>query len=429
MTRRTAIWLLVMVVALTGSCVFGDLLTVKNDNGELHLNGLIQTYYAWFEESNATDTFELHRVELGATGTVYEKIDFAMLMELDHSPKLLDAWVRLKYIPYVDFTFGQMWKPVTYEALTSSAELPFIEYSLPTAYLMNGEWSFKDALSNNLRSGGQGADIRAFAADVSHNPSMWDYKQEYSILNRDVGAKVTFHVEQDDFTMFLLEGGVFNGTGINRSDDNDQKDWVGRICLQPIKGINFFANYTYGSYGHKALLEDPNGLDPMFGHEEFQQYSGGLAIDFLGLDLAGEAIGMRRGYIHNQYTDSIYEGITSTSPTSPPYHYQMVTKRMFDPDNRGYDTFGYYAYVGYKIETGCDYFKQIEPIVRYEFLDPNLETDFNNDQEKRLTFGLNIFILENYAKLQLNYIWNMNDSGPDCQVADNVWGAQLQARF
>jgi hypothetical protein len=27
MTRRTAIWLLVMALALTGSCVFGDLLT------------------------------------------------------------------------------------------------------------------------------------------------------------------------------------------------------------------------------------------------------------------------------------------------------------------------------------------------------------------------------------------------------------------
>ena len=136
MTRRTAIWLLVMAVALTGSCAFGDLLTVKYAHGELKLRGLIQTYYAMFEEDNVADTFELNRVWLCAEGSAYEKVDFGMLVELEQTPTLLEAWIKLKHIPYVDLTFGQMWKPVTYEALTSTAELPFINYALSTQYLM-----------------------------------------------------------------------------------------------------------------------------------------------------------------------------------------------------------------------------------------------------------------------------------------------------
>jgi hypothetical protein len=355
MTRRTAIWLLVMAVALTGSCVFGDLLTVKNAHGELKFSGLIQTYYAMFEKDKdlpidtivPSDTFELHSVLLGAEGTVYEKIDFAMLMELDHSPTLLEAWIRLKYIPKVDLTFGQMWKPVTYEALTSPSELPFVYYAAPTQWLMNT-----------------------------------------GLVSRDIGAKATFHLEKDDYTMFLLEGGVFNGTGINQSDNNDQKDWVTRACLQPIKGISFFGNYTRGTHGTKVIGE---------GHDEHQQYSTGLAVDYQGLDMVGEWMGLH-------------------------YHRLLAV----DPSMNGY---GWYLHLGYKIETGCDYFSKVEPIVRYEYVDPDCDNHMLNDLQRLVTYGLNVFIDENYAKLQLNYIWNIDDSGPGCEIADNVFVAQLQARF
>ncbi len=349
MTRRTAIWLLVMAVALTGSCAFGDLLTVKHEHGELRLEGLITVYYAEFEDDNIADTFELRRgfVWLGVAGSVYEKIDFGLLMQLDHSATLLDAWIKLKYIPNVDLTFGQMWKPVTYEALTSTAALPFINYAAPTQWLMNT-----------------------------------------GIVSRDVGAKATFHLDKDDFTMLLLEGGAFNGTGINQSDNNDQKDWVVRTCLQPIEGIKFFGNYTRGTHGAKVF-----GM----GHDEHQQYSAGFAIDYEGLDMVGEWMGL-----HN--------------------HNLLV----LDEAMNGY---GWYLHLGYKIETGYDYFRTIEPIVRYEYLDPDTDRYVINDLGRLLTYGLNIFIDDNYARLQLNYIWNINDTGPGRELADNVFIAQLQGHF
>jgi len=349
MTRRTAIWLLVMAVALTGSCAFGDLLTVKHAHGEVKLNGLIQTYYAEFEDDDITDTFELRRVWLCAKGSVYDKVDFKMLMRFDHSPTLLDAWVKLKHIPHLELTFGQMWKPVTYEALTSSVELPFINYAAPTQWLMNS-----------------------------------------GLVSRDIGAKATFHLDKDDFTMVLLEGGVFNGTGINQRDNNDQKEWIVRACLQPTKGIKFFGDYTRGTHGTKVL-----GV----GHDEHQAYSAGFAIDYEGLDMVGEWMGRKH---HN------------------------LNIFVLDKSMNGY---GWYVHLGYKIDTGYDYFHTVEPIVRYEYVDPDTDKHIINDLGRLLTYGLNIFIDKNYAKLQLNYIWNINDNGPGRELADNVFIAQLQGHF
>lgn len=363
MTRRLVVMLLVVAFAFAGSYAMGDLLTVKHAHGEVNLKGIIQTYYAEYEDDEIADTFDLRRVWLCASGSVYEKVEFQMLALLNDDPKLCDAWIKLKYIPNVDLTFGQMYKPATYESLTSTAQLPFILYALPTQYMRG----------NN-------------------------------VSNRDIGAKASFHLEKDDFTMFLLEAGVYNGTGINTNDENDQKDWVGKVCIQPIKGIQFFGNYTYGTYGHKVAevnVNDPFWQDPLYGHEDFQQYSGGLAIDYMGLDLAGEWMGMHTDYIHNAL------GIA----------------------DEAWDMYGWYVHLGYKIDTGYDYFHTVEPIVRYEYLDPDTNKDCINDLGRIVTYGLNVWIDKHYAKLQLNYVWNINDSAPHHQVADNVFIAQLQGYF
>ncbi|MBN1593350.1 MAG: hypothetical protein JW941_08930 [Candidatus Coatesbacteria bacterium] len=358
MTRRTAIWLLAMAVALVGSSAFCDILTVKHAHGELQLKGLIQTYYAEFEEDEMSDTFELRRVWLCASGSVYEKVDFKFLMKLDHNPALMDAFITLKYIPHVDLSFGQMYKPGTYESLTSTSALPFIYYAIPTSFVRGAnQWG--------------------------HLPA-----------NRDIGASATFHFEKDDFTMFLVEGGAYNGTGVNQGDNNDQKEWVARACLQPTKGVKFFGNYARGTHGAKNFGN---------GHDEYQQYSAGLAIDFQGLDLAGEWIGMK----HNNLNQINAFGFT-------------------DKSENGY---GWYVYMGYKIDTGYDYFHTVEPVVRYEYLDPDTDKHVIGDLGRLITYGLNVFIDQNYAKLQLNYIWNINDNHPGCEVADNIFVAQLQGYF
>ncbi|HUT04912.1 MAG TPA: porin [bacterium] len=360
MTKRAAIWLLVMAIALAASCVFGDILTVKHAHGELTLKGLIQTYYGMYEDDALVDGFDMNRVRLGVEGNVYDKVFFNLEFDVNTSGNgLKDAYITFKHIPHVDLSFGQMYKPATYESLTSSRKLPFILYAVPTQYMR----------SNN-------------------------------VSNRDIGAKVTFHLEKDDYTFITLEGGVFNGAGANTSDNNDQKDWVLRACLQPVKGVEVFGNYTYGTYGAKGL----SILGVSSGHEPYQEYSAGLAIDYQGLDFVGEWIGMNTRYL-------------------------PAGVGMVDPHERSWDMYGFYTHLGFKIDTGYDYFSEVEPIARYEYLDPNSNNHVINDLARLITCGLNVAIDKHYAKLQLNYIINLNDSGPGRELADNVFLAQLQAAF
>ncbi|RLC46153.1 MAG: hypothetical protein DRH70_06080 [Candidatus Coatesbacteria bacterium] len=388
MTKRAAIWLLVMAVVLTTSCVFGTVLTVKHAHGELNLTGLIQTYYAMYENDNMSDTFAARRVRLGVDGNVYEKIFFLIELETSTSGNpLRDAYITLKYIPHVDLRVGQFFKPVLYEALTSTRKLPFIQYSLPTVYMF----------SNN-------------------------------VADRDIGVQATFHLEKEDYTFLLLQAGVFNGTGMNKRDNNDQKDWVMRASVQPVKGIKVFGSYTYGTYGDK-LNENAVYVSgsKVFGHEPYQEYSAGFAIDYQGLDFAGEWIGM-----NTRYLPSVSEGLLDASGP-PPVDYSH---------ERSWDMYGFYTYLGYKIDTGHDYFHQVEPIVRYAYLDPDINSDRFNDLQRTVTYGLNVAIDKHFARLQLNYVQNLNDSctyeknpelgqnaSPYGKQADNVFLAQLQVAF
>ncbi len=385
MTKRAAIWLLVMVVVLATSCVFGDILTVKHAHGELSLTGLIQTYYGMYEDDTRVDGFDMKRVRFGVAGNVYDKVFFNLEYETNTSGNgLLDAYITLKYIPHVDFTVGQMFKPVLYEALTSTRELPFIKYALPTRYM----------LDNN-------------------------------VANRDVGAKASFHLEKDDYTSLLVEAGVFNGTGSNTSDNNDQKDWVVRASVQPMKGMKVFGSYTYGTHGDKLKMADVPGMT--FGHRPYQEYSAGFAIDYQGLDFAGEWVGMNRKYLPRLASSD--DDLTAPSPVD--YSHE-----------RSWDMYGFYTYLGFKIDTGYDYFHQVEPIVRYAYLDHDLNSNRFNDLERTVTYGLNVAIDKHFARLQLNYVQNLDDScayartsglnqnaSPYGEQADNVFLAQLQVAF
>ena len=53
--------------------------------------------------------------------------------------------------------------------------------------------------------------------------------------------------------------GLFNGSGINLADTaNDAKDIVGRLVINPVKGLSFGGGY-YGGYG-KALNTYVDGV-------------------------------------------------------------------------------------------------------------------------------------------------------------------------
>ena len=360
--RIYAIWLLLAALLLTSGVAFGDLLTVKHAHGSLRIFGKVQVYYATYEDDRVSDTFDLKRARLDVIGQVFDRVYFFVESNLLGKFHLYLASVTLKF-PHLDLRFGQQWKPVSWEAKHPTATLPFIFFSLPTLYFLRNNVCFMD-----------------------------------------IGARATLHFERDGYRFFVLEGGVFNGTGINRGDENDQKDWVVRTAIQPIKGITFVGNYTYGTYGSNRVPD----TDPLFGHANYQQYSAGVVVDYQGIDFASEWIAMHRDYLQN--------------------------KANLDPENKAWDNYGFYTHLGYKIKTGQKYFHQVEPIVRYEYMDRNREV--SGDLQRAVTYGVNVDIDKHYARFQVNYVQNLDDScaydpvtSPYGKQANNVLAAELLLAF
>ncbi|HEY7461658.1 MAG TPA: porin [Gemmatimonadota bacterium] len=170
---------------------------------EAKLDGYLNadTRYSFAEEGPRT--FLLRRARLGVTGTAYKFIDFRYLMEFasgDASSiaSVQDAYVNVRFLPAVQVQAGQFKAPFAREWATSARWVDFIE--------------------------------RSTVADETRG-------------DREMGLAVHGSLYGDLFEYWL---GVFNGTRINRSDNNHEKDYLARLVAQPVKGLYVGGTFTSG---------------------------------------------------------------------------------------------------------------------------------------------------------------------------------------
>ena len=79
---------------------------------------------------------------------------------------------------------------------------------------------------------------------------------------------------------------------------------------------------------------------------------------------------------------------------------------------------GYWGQAMYMFE---DY--NIQPVVKYEYYDPNIDTD--DDGNSTITFGFNYFF-NDWTRLQLNYLYKAEER--DEEANDEIL-MQLQVKF
>jgi phosphate-selective porin OprO and OprP len=77
---------------------------------------------------------------------------------------------------------------------------------------------------------------------------------------------------------------------------------------------------------------------------------------------------------------------------------------------------GYWAQAMYMTELG------LQPVVKYESFDPNLDTD--NDINNIITFGVNYFF-NDWTRLQLNYLYKAEET----EISNDEFLMQLQVKF
>lgn len=301
------------------------------DEGFLQPGALIQAwYFLSHQDKTTTNTFRIRRAELSIKGEIVPglvgykiMIDAAKTLRFNSaSAPVLDAagdpvapaeTVNVSTPPddtsilqdvsatfltdYVEVSIGQFKIPVSYEGFNSSSKLLFPERALVSR-------QFGD--------------------------------------RRDIGLRL-----DKKFEHFGYNAGIYNGAGLNRIDQNNQKDISLRLEAYPIKGI------TIGAVGYATLGErdDAATRDRLEG-------------DFR-LELANALLMVE--YIHG------WDG----------------------PKGTRLEGHGAYGAAGYT------FFDRLQPLVRIGHLDTNVDTA--NTETNHYEFGFNYYLRKHLAKLQASF--------------------------
>ncbi|NBU58411.1 MAG: hypothetical protein EBS23_01270, partial [Betaproteobacteria bacterium] len=82
------------------------------------------------DTASAADGFDLRRVRLGASGTLFRDIDYNAVFNMVGSAPVVDtAFMNFKYLPNMNFQFGRFKQPFSLGQLTSSNDIDFAERS------------------------------------------------------------------------------------------------------------------------------------------------------------------------------------------------------------------------------------------------------------------------------------------------------------
>lgn len=188
----------------------------------LQLSGLAQIRYQGFQQSGVNDAFDLHRMRLDVRGDVTNKWSYDIYTEFGGTGvKLVDAWTSYKFGDYLKFTAGQFKIPFSLESLITDSQLEFIDRSQVVEALVGRS---KDVISS-----------------VSNQQG------------RDIGVQVNgSFAKLDDHYLFDYSFGVFNGAGYDvTTDNNDHKDFGGRLAIHPVNNLVIGADFYNGlaNYG------------------------------------------------------------------------------------------------------------------------------------------------------------------------------------
>lgn len=298
--------------------------TLASDGDNIKINGLIQL---WSKESNAPDTYSsqfLKRSEIMLKGAIIPgKVGFEFLLDPASVPTYLiqDLNIYYHYHSMAKFRVGQMKYPLTMEGLTPSSQLDFIARSIITA-------------------------------------------REYGD-RRDIGYLVYGANQKFDYSF-----GLFNGSGPNNQDNNDNKDLSGRFVFHASDKINFGTSFYRGP--HNRLVTDEIDVD---------RNRTGIEFAYTGYPLG------------------------------------FKTEYMQGSDN-GVNSGGYYGSVMYSVNSTYQFG------VRIEGWDPNL--DSSDDETTMTTLGFNYKLKDDAAKIMANYVLT-NDNNASKSMSEFL--VQFQVEF
>lgn len=290
----------------------------------IKVGGFINTQYEYTNQEHndgtlsETSAFQIRRARLDVKGDITPMIDFRLQADFANSPKLVDAFVRVKFCKYVNLQVGQFKIPFTLENPYSPLDLEFAD----NAQVITALSGYKDV--TGISSYATGRELGA---------------QLY-------GTLAEFERDGKKYPMLSYAVGVFSGCGINTKTDNMAKDIAGRIEFRPfLKDLKLTGSAYWGRY------QDEN-MDNLLR----LRCTGGAEYKNEHLTVRGEYVWGNTGFsMYNLPTLSYTED------------------RM--------KTHGFYVVAGYWLNCGWGKYdkfgvsQKIRPVIRYDYYKKDLAAD------------------------------------------------------
>ncbi len=182
------------------------------------ISGYVMARYTYNGDES---TFRLRRVRLTFSGDIAPKLDYKLQAELS-SFKLLDAYFNYKPFEQFKVKVGQFKVPFSIENTEySPTKIILIDHPMGMQRLMGFDEKIGDATQKNT---GRELGINFHG----------------SVLNKALSYDL----------------GVFNGAGLNTTDNNKSKDVVGRLIFAPVKGLRISGSYYWGEYSKEFYARE-----------------------------------------------------------------------------------------------------------------------------------------------------------------------------
>lgn len=163
------------------------------------LSGFVITNFLY--KQDAGTSFNVRNVNLSLDGSLGDNFDYKVQFAFAGSPKLSDAYGRVKFNQAFNLQIGQFRTPFTLEGAISPTGLEAFDNSLPISTFWGG---------------------------------------------RDIG--VALYGAFGDNKVAEYSVGVFNGSGTNKADVDKYKDYIGRVIINtPIEGMAVSASFHLGN--------------------------------------------------------------------------------------------------------------------------------------------------------------------------------------
>lgn len=306
--------------------------------GQIKIKGYVQGRYERHQLESTKDTFKLKSAYIIPYGTVVPGWDFEVEIDAaDNTGKpLRNAFIEYTaFKPYAMVKVGQQKPSYSEEYWTSSSMIDTIERALPVTNL-----SAERDIGVNLLG------------------KLFDERVEYGI-------------------------GVFNGSGINTNDDNDNKDIVGRLILSPFKGhseilneLRFGGGAWIGKQARSSSSNDINDRD---------RYNALLSYKYKRLKLQSE-------YLFQEFDQT-----TGSEKESDGWYIMGVFDVMQN-------------------------YPLLQLVGKYEQYDPN--THSSGNRQDITTVGANYFFSK-YTKIMANYRFRDEQT----EIKNDEFLTQLQVKF